>query len=209
MANRLRNSLIYAFVTVLGVMSVLIFGLAFAKALKVTSISGMGFYGVLITWLSMIPGFCLVPYAILKKKYKINPKDVGIARTSRKELIVILMISVTAFLYLFAARKDITLVLLFTVLLQNLGVALSEEFFSKGILLYLAGKITENKFMAVLLCACVFAFVFHGSGDPLINLTYRLPMGIILGLIYLKTDNICLPVILHLINNLVATSALN
>ena len=62
--------MIYAFVTVLGVMSVLIFGLAFAKALKVTSISGMGFYGVLITWLSMIPGFCLVPYAILKK-YKI------------------------------------------------------------------------------------------------------------------------------------------
>ena len=166
-------------------------------------------YGmILLTLGAMLIGFWHNTHFLLRRKYSITKLEVGFGPISVLEIIICLFIIGITFLYIVIGR-NITNVILFTIaIFQNIGVAIFEEYFSKGILFFIAKKITSNKVIIVLICSCVFAFVLHSSDSFMTNLEYRLPMSVILGVCYLKTNNLYLPITLHLVNNLLATSLL-
>jgi len=207
MKNKIKNVSAFAGITFFGVLTVLMCGLALSKIFNISSFSRSGMIGVLVTWMSMLPGFCIIPFLILKKKYSVSPSDFGIKKPGRYEPALIALIVIAALVWLMMNRPMFGVMLFINVLLQNLGVAFTEEFFTKGVLFYVGRRITDWEILVIILCAAVFAFVFHSSDSFYVNLTYRFPMGIILGLIYSRSETLWLPVTLHLANNLIASSA--
>lgn len=209
MKNKVKNLSVFAGITFLGAVAVLLCGLAFSKLFNITSFSRSGLAGVLVTWASMLSGFCIIPYLILRKAYSVPISDLGIKKPRRYEPAIAMLIMAAVLIWLMMNRPMFSAALFVSVLLQNLGIAFAEEFFSKGVLFYLGKRITDQKVFVVILCAAVFAFVFHSSDSFYVNLSYRFPMGIILGLIYARNETLWLPVTLHLANNLITTSVLN
>ena len=209
MKSKIKNLSVFAGITFLGVVAVLLCGLAFSKLFNISSFSRSGMAGVFVTWATMVPGFCIIPYLILRKAYSVPVSDLGLKKPRRYEPAVVMLIMTAVLIWLMMNRPMFSAALFVSVLLQNLGIAFAEEFFNKGVLFSLGQRITDRKVFVVILCAAVFAFVFHSSDSFYVNLSYRFPMGIILGLIYMRTHSLCLPVTLHLVNNLIATSVFN
>lgn len=206
--TRVKNSVIFLFVAYLGVVSVIISALILSRILGIMDISEIGFKAVLLTWGSMVCGLCIIPGVLVKKMYKVTVSQLGLGKIKSMEIVSIAMLIIATTILLFVSGKNIDLGLLIIVLIQNIGVAFSEEFFTKGVLYYIAGHISGIKIFAVTTCALVFAFLLHGSDSFYTNLFYRLPMGIVLGIVYLKSRNIYIPVCLHIANNLLATSVI-
>jgi len=205
---KLRNLTYFIVISILGVVAVILFGLIFSNFLSLFNFSNIQIQQMLLTWTAMIMGLCVTPYLLVKKVYNPSITELGIGKIKRYEIFGIVLIVSLTIIYLLLNRTNLNFFIFFIAIIQNLGVAISEEFFSKGILFYISKKITAMKIVAIVMCALVFAFFFH-SGDLFINnLTYRLPMGIILGIFYIKTENIYLPITLHIANNLIATSIL-
>lgn len=92
------------------------------------------------------------------------------------------------------------------VIMQNLVVCYCEEYFTKNVIFTRLGYQWNNCYLFCLISAIVFAFLIHSADSFMINLTYRFPMGIFLAVVYEKRKNIWIPVMLHLLNNLIATS---
>jgi len=205
---RVRNAIFFIEMTFIGIISVLILGISLSKAFSIVEISQAGFEGVVFTWLAMITGFCIIPYTIMKRKYGVDIKELGLATPGKYEIATIVLSFGLTIIYLLFNRSNMGIGVFTIVLLQNMGVAISEEFFSKGVLYYIASRITETKIPVVFICSLVFAFMFHSQDPLMVNLTYRLPMGFILGICYIKTNNLYLPICFHVINNLIATSLL-
>lgn len=160
---------------------------------------------ILITWISMGTFYILGPYLFLHKKYKISLQNLGLKKVTRIQLIFCLIILIGTYLYIFIGTK-MTLYYCIIITLQNLGIAFSEEFFTKGIMFFQIGKIVDNSYFKILLSALIFAFLFHNTGSFFTNLLYRLPMGIALGYTYIKTKNLYIPITLHFVNNILASS---
>ena len=203
---KLRNLAYFIGISIFGVVAVILFGVVFSNFLSLFNFRNLQLQQILLTWTAMIMGLCVTPYLLVKILYNPSITELGIGKIKKNELFGIILISFLTIVYLLLNRTNLNFFIFFVAIMQNLGVAISEEFFSKGILFYIAKNITAMKMLAIVMCALVFAFFFH-SGDLFItNLTYRLPMGIILGIIYFKTENIYLPITLHIANNLIATS---
>ncbi|MBB2181884.1 CPBP family intramembrane metalloprotease [Lachnospiraceae bacterium MD1] len=205
---KVKNSLQFIGIVILGMVGVIICSLIITNVMNVFGIAASSMGMILLTWSAMLIGFGIIPTFLLRRKYSITKLEVGFGPISVLEIIICLFIIGITFLYIVIGR-NITNVILFTIaIFQNIGVAIFEEYFSKGILFFIAKKITSNKVIIVLICSCVFAFVLHSSDSFMTNLEYRLPMSVILGVCYLKTNNLYLPITLHLVNNLLATSLL-
>lgn len=205
---KLKNIAFFIGISVWGVIAVILFGVLFNNFFLLLNLSNMHLQQILLTWTAMSMGLCITPYLIVRGVYKTSINELGLGKIKNYEIFGIVLITILTIVYLLQNRNELNFFILAVAIIQNLGVAISEEFFSKGILFYIAKNITAVKLAAIVMCAMIFAFFFH-SGDLFItNLTYRLPMGIILGIIYFKTENIYLPITLHVANNLIATSML-
>ena len=158
----------------------------------------------ILTWISMGIGFIIYPLILTKAKYRIKIDEIGAGKISKIEKVIILTGSILVIIYIFAERTISTEVVL-GVVIQNLAVACSEETFSRGILFYYTGRLVNSSSVKILVSGIVFAFVFHSSDPLLLNLTYRLPMGLILAIVYSRTKNLSIPVFLHLVNNILAS----
>lgn len=203
-----KDIIIFIGIIIIGVVSVIVTAFLCVNFMCSLGIANAMLGKIMLTWISMLTGFCIIPTYILMKIYEFKMCDLGVGSISKIEKNVILLVVGMTVFYLITERNICNITILGITLLQNLVVAISEEFFSKGILFFVIKKITDNKIIIVLICSCVFAFVFHSSDAFFVNLTYRFPMAIILGICYLKTNNLYLPIILHLVNNLLATSML-
>lgn len=160
------------------------------------------------SFFSMGIGLVAVPFLILKIKREIRLQDVGLKRNTAAEKVIIIVGS-GFLLYILLNYRHVQNTLLAAVIVQNMIVAFSEEFFTKGILFCYLSDIIKNKIVIILISGAVFSLLFHSS-DPLgVNLLYRFPMGIIFGIIYYKNGNLSIPIFLHLTNNLIATQMLD
>lgn len=205
---KVKNSLQFIGIVILGMVGVIISALIVTNVLIAFGIVDLSLGKILLTWGAMLIGFGIIPTFILRKKYSITKLEMGFGPITMFEIIICLSIIGITLVYIVIGR-DITNIILFIIaIFQNIGVAIFEEYFSKGILFFVAKKITSNKVIIVLICSCGFAFVLHSSDSFMTNLEYRLPMAVILGVCYLKTNNLYLPITLHLANNLLATSLL-
>ncbi len=207
-SQRIRNIVYFIGISILSCISVILCGFIISQLLSFINILNSELEMLLLTWTALVLGLCIIPYVFVNKIYNPSIKELGIGEIKNYEILCILSVISLMILYLYVDKSNLRIILLIQVVLQNMGVAFSEEFFSKGILFFIGKKITSNKGVVVIISSIVFAFMFHSGDLFMTNLTYRFPMGIILGIIYLKTDNIYLPIILHVANNLVATSLL-
>ena len=162
---------------------------------------------ILLTWLSMLIGFGILPTLLLERK-NLTMADMGFGRIRKIEALICLVALGAAILYIVVGRQIDSAYLLLVASFQNLGVALFEEYFSKAVLFNAMKPITERKGIPILFCACIFAYILHNSDSFGVNLFYRFPMALILGILYSKTENLYLPITLHFINNLLVTSIL-
>jgi len=88
-------------------------------------------------------------------------------------------------------------VLMLNMFIVALIPALGEELFFRGVLLKLFREITRNIHWAVIVSAILFSAIhmqFYGFLP-------RLMMGIILGYLYVFTQNLWVPIIMHFVNN--------
>lgn len=159
---------------------------------------------LLITWFGLGSSFVAIPYLYLRKKYLLKRTEVGLNQISKTEFVIISFLLIILYIVLAIKAKISYLFIIATI--QNLGVALSEEFYVKGILFYQARRIYNNSIFIVILSTLVFSFVLHNSNSIINNVIYRVPMGLITSIIYLKTKKIYMPVAIHFIYDMLFTS---
>lgn len=150
-------------------------------------------------WMALGIAFCMMPYKFIKKKFHVTKEELGIKRVTKSDSFLFM----GCFLYiilLLIYKKNLNL--LIVVVIQQLGVSIAEEFLSRGIVCYVLKKITNNNFLIAIISGIIFAIGIHSGSQTLDNIVYRIPAGIILGGVYLKTGRLYPSIVIHLIYNL-------
>ncbi|WP_163581717.1 CPBP family intramembrane glutamic endopeptidase [Gracilibacillus saliphilus] len=141
-----------------------------------------------ILFLFTIPafiGFILFPLLWYILSDKLQLQDIGMVHRLNRTTITICVISFAVIIYSCIQIQDIPWIMLVHFAVIGLG----EELVFRGILLYRLQQVM-NSWLAILISAAVFAFVFH-SGQPFLdNVSYRLILGVVFGFIFLRSKNI-------------------
>lgn len=138
----------------------------------------------------------ILEYYILKRTFG----NIGISKIkSKKQGIVISLLIVLSVVVsiLFLQNGE---ALGFTILLSFIIVAISEEFYVRGILYYELSNFWGEA-VSILLTSFIFAFVYHANSDFLSNLFFRFPLALVLIFLRKKTGNIYVSILVHYIYN--------
>lgn len=146
--------------------------------------------------------FILIPAIILVRQEKIHWEELGIKKFSAKDGVICTLCCLVLYIYLFL-NYDMGAIVLLSV--QTLIVAISEEFWARGVLFYILRKIFYNWFTVVLISSVIFVFVTHMNRDIMENLLYRMPGALIMGLIYQKTEKLQYSILFHYIYNILGS----
>lgn len=146
--------------------------------------------------------FIIIPQIILSHQEKVSLEDLGIRKISKKDVIICSVCCLVLYLYLFYNYDARVIVLLS---LQTTIVAVSEEFWARGVLFYIIRKITDNWVVVVLISSLIFVFIVHMNRGAVENLLYRMPGAIIMGLIYDKTGKLSYSILFHFIYNILGS----
>lgn len=140
----------------------------------------------------------LYPYILLKKTYSVSRIDLGICYQPilSTSLLIGSIICLGRILLLQNFSKGIILIII-----QNLFVAIGEEFVARACLFYLLRKIISNEKLIMLISAIIFVFVFHSNSSLIDNLVWRLPVTILLVFVYSKTNSVINCSIIHMTYN--------
>jgi membrane protease YdiL (CAAX protease family) len=139
---------------------------------------------------------CIVPYAIIRKKYNVTIKDLGLGRLSLYDFILVVVTIAVGVAALIIGGASFNLKLL-NITLHFLWISIGEEFLSRGCVFYCFKKITNSKWIIVTVSAFIFAFGLHMGGDLMDNITIRLPLGLVFAVAYAFTNRLYLPIALH------------
>lgn len=93
-----------------------------------------------------------------------------------------------------------------TVWLHFFFVAVAEEIMLRSIIMDELRFFTRNKWVLCLLNGVIFAFVYHSSEDFWSNLLVRVPLGFVLSLVRVKSDNVYPAIMLHWLYNMFVTT---
>ena len=155
---------------------------------------------LLIIGISMSVGFIGVPYLYLRKLYQVQREELGIVVFRPLEIFII---SITlAALYLYLYGKGISSQVLILSSVQMFIVAVTEEFWARGAMCLVIRKLYNKTWFVVLLSSICFAFVTHMNEPFMDNVLYRLPGSILMGIIYVKTNNLRYTILFHFTYNL-------
>lgn len=154
-----------------------------------------------IVLVSLVLGLILCPYVYVRKLYKISLADLGFKKITIKEILIFIVSLISLFIIIISTKNDIYKISVFSI--QMLIVAVCEEFWGRGVLCYLLGKITDNKYIIIMLSSIIFTFITHANRPILENLIYRFPGALIMGIIYVNTKNIRYSMLFHYCYNLI------
>lgn len=154
-----------------------------------------------IVFLSMVAGFCILPYIYLKKKYNLTIGDFGIKALNVKTAILGIVCLILLEGYLFYTGRTISFLVVNSI--QMAIVAFTEEFWARGAMCYLLAKISTRPWFIILLSSLSFAFLTHINEPFIDNLLYRLPGALVMGIIYVRTRNLLYTVLFHFSYNMV------
>ncbi|WP_427181637.1 CPBP family intramembrane glutamic endopeptidase [Paenibacillus sp. TC-CSREp1] len=155
---------------------------------------------LLIIGISMSAGFILVPYLYLRKLYQVQREELGIAVFHPLEFVIIGITLAALYLYLYGKGISSQVLILSTV--QMFIVAVTEEFWARGAMCFVIRKLYNKTWFVVLLSSVCFAFVTHMNEPIMDNVLYRLPGSILMGIIYVKTNNLRYTILFHFTYNL-------
>ena len=146
--------------------------------------------------------FILIPGIILLRQEKVHLEKLGIKKFSKKDGVICTICCLVLYIYLLT-NYDMRAIVLLSV--QTLIVAISEEFWARGVLFYILRKIFSSWFVIVLISSVIFVFVTHMNRDIIENLLYRMPGALIMGLIYQKTEKLQYSILFHYIYNILGS----
>lgn len=158
--------------------------------------------------ISLMTGMLFFPLIWEKIIHKKTLKETGFnkPRNLIYETITGTIFLTVAIIYLFLIKpgikvNNLTELFNFYFFINCMIIALSEETFFRGILLRkiscLLGKIP-----GLIITSIIFAFPGHPEANFTDNLIWRFPVAVILGYIYLRKKSLPIPIIMHLILNL-------
>lgn len=154
------------------------------------------------TSIVLISSFVIIPYLMMKHRFDISLNDLGFYAKD-KMIMIIEGIIITTFVLI--VKIVVSPPGALSLVLTTLVVAVSEEFWARGCLFYIYGRIFENKFVVMLVSTLVFVFVVHMNRGVTENFFYRLPGGLIMGLIYWKSGKLQYSVGFHFIYNILGS----
>ncbi|MDR3596028.1 type II CAAX endopeptidase family protein [Clostridium sp.] len=141
--------------------------------------------------------FALIPIYILKFTDKLTFNDIGLSGFKNRKAIImnisILILFVSIVIY---AQKFNTLISNYYVFIHFMFIGISEEILSRGIIIHILSR-NLSKIVSMIISSLIFAFILHSNEDILTNLIIRVPLGIILGSMYLYTKNLSSSILLH------------
>lgn len=117
-------------------------------------------------------------------------------------ILLLLIIICYNFLLPYSAKiNNLTVILNIAFIMNCFLTSLSEEFFYRAILLKKMVKLT-GRLSGTVIISIVFSFICHSGAGFTENLIWRFPISLILSYLYLRKNNIFMPVTVHLIVNL-------
>lgn len=145
--------------------------------------------------------FIILPKLLLKL---LNIEDKLDLFRYLKTSIVIFMSFLPIYLLTFRSKLDMDLIGFW--IIHYLIVAIGEEYIYRHLLISLLSK-KMNVIISCIISSLVFAFILHNNEAFVTNLIIRLPLGLVLSGIYVKTKSLSLPIIIHSIYNLLVMIA--
>ena len=170
--------------------------------LWIASLFWFAYPPVLLTWVTMGFSFIIFSFALYKRMGAITLKDIGLKKISWHESVIIIVILLALGTVIY--KRGIIDSALAFIILQQLIVCVSEEFWARGILICKLKQMKLSKLQILIVSSIAFAFLIHSGASLTENVIYRLPISIIFGLTFLSTGKLYLPIALHFLNNIIA-----
>ena len=158
------------------------------------------FSSLITVWVSMTLGMIIFPMFYLYKNDRVacTAKKLGLKFTTCDVIILMVLI-----IGLFIIKNRIIKADIVFPLVQNIPIAVCEEFWCKSILYTQLNKVLKKPFVIITVSAIVFAFITHAGGGFWDNVLLRFPFGLITGYVYYRTNKLVYPVVLHLFYNVI------
>ncbi len=157
-------------------------------------------FDIAMTYISMISSFVVIPMIFLKvvgiSFGKLDYKKYCFKTILVFVIGVILALAISYLKYNEMKRS------IFVFSIQILPVAVSEEFWARVGFFRLLEKYKYNSLHIVLISSFVFGFVIHFNRPFVENLVFRFTGGLVLGILYLISKKIEVPILIHFLNNL-------
>lgn len=158
------------------------------------------FFSLITVWVSMALGMIIFPVFYLYKNDRVacTVKKLGLIFTTCDVIVVMVLI-----IGLFIIKNRIIKADVVFPLLQNIPIAVCEEFWCKSILYTQLNKVLKKPLAIITVSAVVFTFITHSGGGLWDNVLLRFPFALITGYIYYRTNKLVYPVVLHLFYNVI------
>lgn len=204
-------TLVVAFMDITGIPSV------FFVNIQVADIDPI-YFTLMVNFLIIGVTACLF-LRILCPKWKIGFRKNGLIDGFKKYGIIGVLVAIAGFIAFYVGlspfdRQPSIEKVLIEGVVYYIGVAIIEELYVRGLLLNLIEKMmAKNKnstLIAVVLSAVIFGVghIFGMLSQPLLvivsKVVWTIGMGIFFGMVYKKTNNLWLPIIIHFLINVCA-----
>lgn len=151
--------------------------------------------------LSIVLSMLVFPFCLIRKTHNVTMKDLGVKRLLPSDYIMILCSISLVFMLVYV--KEVEPITVLFLIIQNMFVALGEEFVFRSCMFYILRKMIKNEIVIIAIVTLVFVFVFHSGASVVENAVWRLPVAIVLGVLYSKKNTLFYVVLLHFVYNMV------
>ncbi len=149
---------------------------------------------------SIVLSMLVFPFCLIRKTHNVTMKDLGVKKLLPNDCLLILCSVFLIFIFMYV--KEVEPIIAIFLIVQNVFVALGEEFVFRSCMFYILRKMIKSEIVIIAIVTLVFVFVFH-SGAPVVeNVVWRLPVAIILGILYSRKNTLCYVVLLHFTYNM-------
>ncbi len=140
----------------------------------------------------IILSLCILPIKLTSSSLK----QIGICSNKKKYQDILAGIGVIALIIIFILKNRINNIEGANVL-QFIFVGIGEEIFFRAILYQKIKLFFKSEYIAVLIVAAIFGALFHSDGGFAALLLIRIPLSVLFSCIYIKTESLSIPILLH------------
>lgn len=154
------------------------------------------------TAIVLISSFIIAPYILLKKNYQVDLCELGVSFENKISILFELLI---IFLFVVGVKYILNPPAYLSLVGSTIFVAVSEEFWARGCIFYLYGRMFKNKIIVLIISTLIFVFIVHVNRGIVENIIYRFPGALVMGLIYWRTGKIQYSIGFHFIYNILGS----
>lgn len=214
-----RSELIYIAILILAITFMDISGIPSVLFVNIQIADIEPFYFTLMINFLIIGMIAYMYLKILCPNWKLGLDKTGFADGLKKYGVTGVIIALVGFAAFYVGlmpfdRQPSVAKVLVEGVIYYVGVAIIEELYVRGLLLNLIEKIfsknKNNRVIAVVLSSVIFGLghIFGTLGQPLLvivsKVVWAIGMGIFLGMVYKRTKNLWLPILIHFLINVCA-----